>query len=204
MNETLESKTKRTSWAVSVGLIACFLVLYGIVNHLPLHRHVIPFWFGENNIPFLPWTFIIYISAFVQGAIAIRYIPPVFLPKALVIALYMVIIGLIFFILFPIEYPRYLYPSANYLIESFRTSDASGNCFPSLHVATTLFLTSTYCLFEKSSVRKTLMWIWSIAIIISVLTTKQHYIVDILGGIILVIPCIFLLQKRFDEMYPNK
>lgn len=35
----------------------------------------------------------------------------------------------------------------------------------------------------------------SMLIIISVLTTKQHYIIDIIGGIVLVIPFIFTMRK---------
>ncbi len=39
------------------------------------------------------------------------------------------------------------------------------------------------------------MWLWTALIVISVLTTKQHYLVDIVGGIVLVVPFIMILKK---------
>ena len=189
----------KTSWITSIGLIAFFLILYGIINHFPMHRYAVPFLFNEDKIPFLPWTFVIYISAFVQGAIIIHLIPRQFLLKAFIVALCMICIGLLFFVLFPIEYPRFLYPNSNVLIAFFRTTDATGNCYPSLHVSMTLFLASFYTLIETSFFKKFLMWLWTIVIIISVLTTKQHYLIDVIGGTILAIPFIFKMRKEFKK-----
>lgn len=191
-------KTKSTKWMYCILIVIGFLVPYAIVNHLPLDRYTISFILGEERVPFLPWTFIVYISAFIQGAIIIRHAPPKFLPRAVFIASCMLLVGIMFFLLLPIEYPRSLYPNTNSLINFFRQTDAAGNCLPSLHVAMTIFLTSYYTLFEKSLLRKSLMWLWTVAIIISVLTTKQHYLVDIFGGIVLTIPFVTLLRKKIS------
>ena len=192
-----QANNQKTKWIFCIGIVILILVPYEIVNHLPLHRYTIPFIFGEKRIPFLPWTFIIYISYFVQAVIIIRLIPVKFLPRVTLFALCMVMIGIIIFILFPIEYPRNLYFSANNNITLFRKIDGSGNCFPSLHVSMALFLATCYGLIQKSFIRKFLMWTWTIAVIISVLTTKQHYLIDIFGGIVLVIPFLIVLRKEF-------
>jgi membrane-associated phospholipid phosphatase len=170
-------------------MILLYLIPYLLVNHLPLVRHTIPFCCGEDRIPFLPWTFMIYCSAFVQAAIIIRLMPSRFLPKMILFAAGMMLTGIIIFLLVPIEYPRNLYPNTNALIALFRATDGAGNCFPSLHVAMTLFLAAGYGAIEKSSIKTILMWFWAGGIILSVLTTKQHYLIDIVGGAILAIPC---------------
>lgn len=182
-------------WIVCVSLIIIYLIPYGIINHLPLHREVIPFILNENYIPFLPWTFIIYSSAFIQALIVIRKIPKESLRKIVVVIGCMVILGLLTFLLFPIQYPRELYPDHSVFVTFFRITDGAGNCFPSLHVAMSIIIAFCYGLVEKSKIRQSLMWLWTILIIISVLTTKQHYLIDIFGGIIFAIPTIFILKK---------
>lgn len=150
----------------------------------------------ENRIPFLPWTFLIYISVFVQDAVIIRRIPAAQLRKTILLAAGMILIGLAFFVAFPIEYPRWLYQNNNGLVILFRNADGPGNCFPSLHVAVSMLLASYYSFIEKSLLKKVLMWLWALAIILSVLTTKQHYVIDIIGGIILSIPFIIILKRQ--------
>ncbi len=200
MQNTVQVNNRPTPWIMCIGIIILFLIPYGIVNHLPLDRYTIPFLFGEEHIPFLPWTFSIYISAFLQAVLVIRFIPRKLLLRALPLAFGMICIGLIAFLIMPIEYPRNLCPSTNSAIILFRATDTTGNCFPSLHVAMTLFLTACYYLIEKSLKKKLLMWTWTIAIIISVLTTKQHYVIDIAGGVVLAIPFMLLLKKKLKTL----
>jgi len=173
------------------------------VNHLPIHRHVIPFILGEGHIPFLPWTFIIYISVFLQGILVIRRIPKAMLRKILPYASGVIFVALIIFLIFPVEYPRMLYTSDNLLISLFRLTDGPGNCFPSLHVAITVLLSFCYMLVERSTLKRVLMWLWSIAVCISVLTTKQHYLIDIFGGIAITLPCMYILGRTF-HLFPTK
>jgi membrane-associated phospholipid phosphatase len=46
------------------------------------------------------------------------------------------------------------------------------------------------------------MWLWTVAIIISVLTTKQHYLIDVFGGLALAITVIFILKKMTSAPVP--
>ncbi len=177
-----------------VGIIVCLFITYALVGILPLDRQILPFIWGEDCIPFLPWTFIIYLSLFIQYFVVIRRIPQKALGILVYRFLWMMGIALLFFIVAPIEYPRYLYPG-NGFVNLFRMIDASGNCFPSLHVVETLFLAACYSFFEKNIFYRVGMWLWAVVIIFSVLTTKQHYLVDIIGGVVLVVPFIFIIKN---------
>ena len=113
------------------------------------------------------------------------------------------LITIIIFQLFPVGYPREFYPlphanspSVN-LFYKIRWIDSPMNCFPSLHVSL-CFLFS----FGHWSENKKLFWISlfiTILISISTLTTKQHYIVDVVAGLILSF-VIFTSVKRFTKI----
>ncbi len=196
MNRTDKiNEEQEITWLACAGIILLYLIPYGIVNHLPLHRTIIPFLPGEALIPFAPWTFVIYISVFIQALIIIKLLPQRIIKKVVMFAGGMVFVALLIFLFFPIEYPRMLYTSSSPLINLFRLTDGPGNCFPSLHVAMTTLLAFCYMLVQKSTLKRILMWTWTTAICISVLTTKQHYIIDVLGGIAIALPSMFLINK---------
>jgi len=185
-------------------ILIVYQVPYLIVNNLPLHRIVAPFILGEENIPLLPWTFLIYISAFIQGMVILRTIPKELLKKWLPVGFVLLLSSLFLFIVIPVEFPRYLYPSEHFFVKFYHWLDQPGNCFPSLHVSIAILLTACYSMLKKTKLQKSLMWLWTIFIIISVLTTKQHYLMDIFGGTIVVIPFIYLLKKERDALLGKK
>jgi len=194
MNIFLE-KIKNSPWIMWASIGFLFLIPYAIVSHLPIHREVVGFILGEQHIPFLPWTFVIYGSLVIQYLVIAHRMPNRAFKKALVLFGCVVVISLILFVVFPIEFPRNLYTSDSWFINLIRIMDSAGNCFPSLHVSATLFLTSCYVAIEKTRWRQVLMWLWTLLITISVLTTKQHYLIDIFGAIVLIIPFVFIFKK---------
>ena len=183
------------SWVICLGIIMLFNIPYGVVGHLPLRREIIGFIWGEQFIPFLPWTFIIYLSAFIQAMLVIRYMPAPLLRQIALVLSCALVLGMVLFILIPIRYPRELYNSHNRWIETFYKLDSSGNCFPSLHIVATCVFAYCYSLVSKSGIRRNLMWLWTVSIVISVLTTKQHYLIDVFGGLALAMAVIFILRK---------
>jgi membrane-associated phospholipid phosphatase len=71
------------------------------------------------------------------------------------------------------------------------------NAFPSLHVAI-----STVCALGYWSVKSKLfksMAIWTILIIISTVLTKQHYFLDILGGLLLATVTFYISRVLFKS-----
>lgn len=190
--------SQKREWLFAVCIVVLFLIPYSIVGHLPFERTHISLLAGEASIPFLPWTFIVYLSVFIQAVVSIRFIPKRSLAVAVRYAFGLLFVALLCFVIWPIAYPRELYPTSNAAIIFFRTIDPPGNSFPSLHVAMSLFLTGCYTFFSTSRATQIVFWLWSILISISVLTTKQHYVVDVGGGVILAALFLFLVRRRFN------
>ena len=61
--------------------------------------------------------------------------------------------------------------------------DRPTNCFPSLHVANTCIC--ALALRRESNAWRYVAPVWALLIVVSTLTTKQHFAVDLLGGAVL-------------------
>jgi membrane-associated phospholipid phosphatase len=78
--------------------------------------------------------------------------------------------------------------------------DSDSNCCPSLHVS--LSSLACYGLYNSVSRFRSIFVIWPILIWISTLTTKQHYLIDVLGGILvgaislLTVSCLLPINNR--------
>jgi membrane-associated phospholipid phosphatase len=71
--------------------------------------------------------------------------------------------------------------------------DHDTNGFPSGHVFYTLV--TTYFLAIHFPQMMYLLWIFALTIVISTITTKQHYVVDIIGGILVTIVSIWFSKS---------
>ena len=94
---------------------------------------------------------------------------------------------LIFF-LFPTMISRDHYPLAQitdisaWVLQTIRSTDASVNCMPSMHVALSLIATLTICLDSKKL--RPIAIPWFLLIAYSTMATKQHYFYDVVTGCI--------------------
>lgn len=169
-----------------------FVVLYLLPNQLLVnHARLLPLTTLDRWVPFLPWTFLLYVSDYALVVL------PVFLLKSR--ALFESYVRMAFGVLivcggvfwcFQTQYPRPVYPNvANPLIAAamslIRTLDTPGNCFPSMHVALTGV--AVWALRSSPSAFQVILWVWFLAICGSTLTTKQHYAVDIVGGMLVAV-----------------
>jgi membrane-associated phospholipid phosphatase len=194
-------KIIQNKWIVSMTILAILFLPYFIVNHLPLERKTLPFICGEERIPFLPWTFIVYLSVFIQAILVVRYMPEEFIEKIKPVAIVLVLSHVIVFILLPVKYPRDCYTTDSNLIHWFQAIDTHGNCFPSLHVSGTILSALCFGLTHKSKTSKFFMWMWTVLITLSVLTTKQHYVVDIISAVFVTVAIILFFRKRLKPCY---
>lgn len=145
----------------------------------------------EESIPFLPWTIWIYIGlypAYLTWAL-LSYKDEIEMNKTLYGFATIGLLSCIIFILYPVSYPRDLFPLSqessltNKIFAMTRAIDKPSNCLPSLHVG--LCFLFAYGFYNEN---KTKFWVsifCSTLIAISTLTTKQHYIVDILASLLL-------------------
>jgi membrane-associated phospholipid phosphatase len=140
----------------------------------------------DRAVPFLPASGLAYFGAFIfvlATFLALR--DRVEATRFLYASLLAQGVGMLCFLLWPVQYPRELYPlPANSsalgaaLVAYVRGSDAPLNCLPSLHVSTAVI-----CALSLRGHR----WfpaavLAAVASAASTLTFKQHYLVDAIAG----------------------
>jgi len=189
--------TKRfiTTIAILIVYFSIYLLVQRIVS--PSYDFSIPL---DYMIPFIPETIWLYLSI-----ILFFICVPIFLSNDEFQRLFNIIaiaylITLPLFILLPSNYPRIDYSTiqSSFYQWAYATTfvfDKPNNTFPSLHISLT-WITGLF-LYKKSK------WIllYAILITLSVLTTKQHFILDICGGLVVV--CVsYRLEKyiRFPKI----
>ncbi|MFH1682290.1 MAG: phosphatase PAP2 family protein [Candidatus Woesearchaeota archaeon] len=135
----------------------------------------------DTKIPFMPMFVFVYISMYLLVLMPYFFVKErkSFNSAALSYFLVMGLSYLIFF-LFPVKMLR---PAVeNSLVNLIYLLDAGYNCFPSLHVSLSL-LSAAVCF--HSNKRYWWLFIWAGVVSLSVLFVKQHYLLDVLGGILM-------------------
>ncbi|MEI6806087.1 MAG: phosphatase PAP2 family protein [Myxococcaceae bacterium] len=150
------------------------------------HATVIGFSFIDNQIPFLRWTIWFYISQYLIIPFSFAAVKKTENYSHMYYSmLTATLFSCVIFLLYPtaINRPETLDSS---LIDTIRwvlyQLDSPTNCFPSLHVA--LACLSGVFVAREYKWLGIISWIWSGLIILSTMTLKQHYAIDVLGGIV--------------------
>ncbi|WP_347708642.1 phosphatase PAP2 family protein [Clostridium sp. D53t1_180928_C8] len=102
--------------------------------------------------------------------------------------------------IYPTEITRPIISNSNILnnlVNGIYLADKPVNCFPSLHVLTTYFI-MRYTKYENSRKKFYYTQVIGILIILSTLFIKQHFVVDVIGGILLG-EITILLVKKIDD-----
>jgi len=180
--------TPAYKWTVGLGLALLQSAVYFGIGHLHLNRSTeilrtrlddaIPFWpwTAWCYLPFYAGVFIIAIAAFKRRALfngAVRAV------------LVVMSIGAICHIFIGAEYPRpVLHPPYADFSATFMAAvqgiDPPGNVFPSLHVAHTTML-SLILIKDRPRIGRVALAM-ATALALSTLTTKQHFLADVLSG----------------------
>ena len=176
---------QRQLWALVLGYLAfCALYLGSHALRLTTPTLLQPSAI-DARVPFVDWSIWIYLSQFVL------------LPVAIVCArdsddrsrvfyasLVATVIAALVFLLWPTQLQRPAVPTAGMVGTVWAllfATDIDGNCFPSLHVA-------------LSALAGAAMWrrgwrivavFWPLLIALSTLTTRQHIVWDVIGGLVL-------------------
>lgn len=161
------------------------VTLYLITNHHALDSaRTLPLTFIDIFVPFLPWTGWIYSTVYLMPFVMVQQTTDrehfrIFVGSFIVAA----IIVISTFIFYPTVYPRPLIGEigvsslALYLIQIV---DSPANCFPSGHV--TFGFLSAFCWGYTQPKYRNAALIWALIVSVSTLTTKQHYVWDIIVG----------------------
>ncbi len=192
-------KIKKQKYFLSYYLIWLpFILVYQLTNRIHFIEPKNLSMTGlDQTIPFLPWTIPVYISYLVYTFIVIsrshddEEVKDIFILTHIQLGL-----SALVFIFYPVSFPREAYYYSNSVTSGFNSFwiwfDAPNNCLPSLH--TILSLTAI-----KYSWNKPKAWLycsWGILIILSTLTCKQHYVVDIIAGFI-----VYWLSLKLFSLY---
>jgi hypothetical protein len=186
--------------AVSVGLSALFLVVYGWTNWFTSQRSDVGtlFFEWERLIPFVPLMIAPYMS------IDLFFIAAPFLCRndrelaafSKRIAAAILIAG-ICFLLFPLRF-AFERPQAEgwlgALFDWFRTMDQPYNLLPSLHIALRTILADFYARHTRGLLRH-VSNIWFVLIGLSAVLTYQHHVIDVVGGFALGAYCLYFIRE---------
>lgn len=147
----------------------------------------------DRAVPFLPGTIAVYLSQFVFLFLTLRWQRDarVYVPMAIA-----TLISCTIFIFYPTTIARP--PVDNAAFDGLWLFDVPENCFPSLHVSLALIAAAYW---------PRARWIgiaWAIAIAVSTMTTKQHYFVDVAGGIAVGLLATLPLRNRRATRSPAR
>jgi protein-tyrosine phosphatase/membrane-associated phospholipid phosphatase len=193
------------AFAVSAGLSALFLIVYGGCNWISAQRTDVGtiFFEWERHLPFVPLLIAPYLS------IDLFFVTAPFLcgtdrelrTFAQRIAAAILAAG-ICFLAFPLRFAFARPQTEGWLgnvFDWFRGMDAPFNLFPSLHIALASLLVVTYARHTRGFLRLTLM-IWFALIAASAALTFQHHILDVVGGFALAGYCFYFFREDSREL----
>jgi len=194
----------KNRWIFFVLTYLYVITLYLLTNRLTLNSaHFLRLSIVDVRTPFLPWTGWIYISVYIfplsVGLMCNRDadVKPMVLSF---IALSTICTAC--YIFFPTTFPRPPLTDGgqDWAIKLVRLLDTPANCMPSQHVA--LGFLSAF--FVQRYNRKLGNWalILGVLISISTLTTKQHYLWDVVAGYFLS-RIIYSVASRFMDPTPE-
>jgi membrane-associated phospholipid phosphatase len=177
-------KYTRECWLVLAVIL--WTVPYFYINSFSVGRTERGFdTFLDSALPSIPATVLIYISIFMM-----IFMPYVFIKskehfkavaKSYIVGMF---IGYLTFLLLPVKVIRPLITEMDIfskMLNLLYTHDFPYNSFPSLHVG--LSLLSGLIIYNENEKWGKWMILWAMLISLSTLTTKQHTLIDVAGGI---------------------
>jgi len=179
--------------------------LYLASNHFFIFApKLLPMFWADRSVPFVPGTVWIYASEYL-------FFPVVYwscrdlvnLNKYLYSFLALQTVSVVIFWLWPTTYPRDLFPLTGeispltYSFFSFlRVTDTPANCCPSLHVSSVYL--SSFLFRDEQKGLFPFFFTWGTAIALSTLTTKQHYLIDVVTGLLMAMIFYWFFHRRVE------
>ncbi len=182
---------------------------YFAVSHFtegrPVHTLYIFEW--ERRIPFQPEFVWIYLSIYPTFLLPFLFIRDRDFFRIFSLAYITVMfVCYVAYLIYPvtIERPEFAEDSfSTWALGIVYRADKPWNCFPSMHVAMSLLAALT--ILEVHHVRGVLTLLLTVAIAASTVLIKQHYILDVLGGmgLTLLIYFVYFRRRIVDVLFEN-
>jgi membrane-associated phospholipid phosphatase len=173
--------------------------IYLVTNHQTWQTpHLLPMTWIDNAVPFMPWTGWIYATVYVMPIL-----PTVFVSERReILGMVWAFVGaatvcFTVFLIYPTVFPR---PSLDHTGFSslalywFHQVDTPQNCLPSGHVAFSFL--SAFIMQRYNAKWGGFLVLWAFVIAVTTLTTKQHYLWDVVTGYFLA-RVTFVLVERY-------
>lgn len=183
---------KRTTFnayaSALLRLALVFVVVYGLGNWWAVRSpYQMRFWMEwEHALPFVPWMILFYFSMYLVVVCPLLFLNVGEIQRLEKSLLWATGIAGVFFFLVPaplaIARPENV-PGWEYWFSSLYAVDNIGNTLPSLHITYSWMLLATATYKQPK-----FAWIsvpWMVLIAASVVLVKQHYVADILSGLLL-------------------
>ncbi len=185
--------TKSHTYSLSVTLGGTALLLFALYLPLNLQREHMH-WLetaADRHIPFMPVFVLPYVSYYfflVIAALLLAYRRKVErLEQYLLATILSLVVAYVFYGFFQtyVIRPEIIVSGPlTRLVAGIYKADNPYNDFPSLHV--TLSILASICLYRQVKADKALA-AWGVLIAISTVFIKQHYVMDVAGGIVLAV-----------------
>lgn len=195
---------------ISVFLFNC-LIYWGTMA-AAVGRHHFDFTTDfDRMVPLLPWTIVIYFGCYLFWAanyILIGHLDKESFYRFITADLMSRVVCGIFFLLLPTTNIRPQLPVDSFFapaMEWLWNVDEAANLFPSIHC-----LVSWFCYIGIRGRREIPRWyqwfscVFAVAVFVSTQTTKQHYIVDVIGALIIAEGCFYLAGHTGLYRYVRK
>ncbi len=192
---------KNKIWVGTIWTIVAS-ILYLVSNHYPFFPpRQLPMTWIDERVPFIPETIFLYLSEyplFFSVYLLARDMKN--LNKYLYSFLFIQIFSVVIFMLWPTTYPRDLFPLtpdldrfSMYFFSALRSADSPNSCLPSLHVSSCYL--SAFVFLDEQRKKFPVFFLWASAVGVSTLTTKQHYIVDVVAGFVMAVFFYWVVHK---------
>ena len=188
-----------------VGLLVEFSSLgsYRLIQNVTPGKFHLGTWL-DTSLSFWPSWILIYSSILLVFLVAASVLRPELFKITLKRVVLAHIITYPFFFLLPSDYPRL--ESVSIDPDTFfgwgygimHTLDQANNTFPSLHVSLTWIICH---MLRKNGYSPWLTYTYAILISLSTLLTKQHFVIDVIGGYMIFLSTITIerfFRKRFE------
>jgi membrane-associated phospholipid phosphatase len=185
---------------LALGVIA--FILYIVSNHIHIFvPQLLPMLWIDTATPFIPETVWIYISEYVFFiAVYLTCKDMINLNKYIYSIMGLQTVSVLIFMIWPTTYPRDLFPLPHYLdaftyfaFNTLRNADTPASCCPSLHVSSVYL--SSFIFIDDQRKKFPFFLIWGTFIALTTLTTKQHYAVDVVSGLIMAVATYWIFHK---------
>lgn len=144
--------------------------------------YLLPLTALDRAVPFSPWAMPLYVSHYVflpLGLLSLR--GEAVFRRTLKAVLVAAAVSDLTFLIAPTAFVRP--EAAGFLFDALRRLDTGANCFPSQHVALAVVVAAG--IFADGRKWAPLALAWAGAICASTVLVKQHYAVDVAGGLVL-------------------